>query len=91
MRRSPTKRRSVLTVPLFDWAVDSLQQWIEEVRPAISTPGNTSFWPSERSDHLTAGSVSSVFTRCRKELGLDEGVDFHSLLVADPRSPVRAT
>lgn len=79
MRGSPPKRRAVLTVPLFDWAVDSLQQWIEEIRPAVAAPGNASFWPSKRAEALSSGSVSTVFTRCRKELGLEEGVDFHSL------------
>ncbi|WP_405592285.1 site-specific integrase [Streptomyces sp. NBC_01190] len=33
MRGSPPKRRSVLTAPLFDWAVDSLRQWTEELPP----------------------------------------------------------
>ncbi|MEV6602409.1 tyrosine-type recombinase/integrase [Actinoplanes sp. NPDC051346] len=79
MRGSPPKRRSVLTVPLFDWAVDALKQWVEELRPALAEPGNSSLWPSERSDQLSAGTVSTVFTRCRKELGLADGLDFHSL------------
>lgn len=30
MRGSPHKRRAVLTVPLFDWAVDVLTQWTHE-------------------------------------------------------------
>lgn len=79
MRGSPPKRRSVLTVPLFDWAVDSLRQWTEELHPALAADGNASLWPSERGARLTAGSVSTIFTRCRKDLGLDEGLDFHSL------------
>ncbi|MEV5979707.1 tyrosine-type recombinase/integrase [Streptomyces sp. NPDC052114] len=79
MRGSPPKRRSVLTVPLFDWAVEALQQWTEEIKPAIAGPGSSCLWPSERGDKLTAATVTTAFTRCRKELGLAEGLDLHSL------------
>lgn len=79
MRGSPPKRRSVLTVPLFDWAVESLRQWIEEVRPLAAASDCSVLWPSERGSGLTASTVSTAFTRARKELGLADGLDFHSL------------
>ncbi|MFE5326245.1 tyrosine-type recombinase/integrase [Embleya sp. NPDC056575] len=78
-RGSPHKRRAVLTVPPFDWAVDVLTQWTDEIRPALAQDGNPALWPSERRDRFTACTVSTSFTRCRKELGLAEGLDFHSL------------
>ncbi|MWA09137.1 tyrosine-type recombinase/integrase [Streptomyces sp. BA2] len=79
MRGSPPKRRSVLTVPLFDWAVEALQQWTEEIQPAIAGANNSCLWPSERGDKLAAATVTTAFTRCRKELDLPERLDFHSL------------
>jgi integrase len=41
MRGSPPKRRSVLTVPGFDWVCDCLQQWIEDVRPRYAPTRST--------------------------------------------------
>lgn len=41
-----------------------------------------SLWPSERGGGLapiTADSVSRMFTAVRREVGLDDGLDFHSL------------
>jgi hypothetical protein len=46
--RGPPKRRSVLTVPEFDWVCDCLQQWIEDVRPRYAPARSTDLWPSER-------------------------------------------
>src|SRR5690606_10706550 len=40
MKGSPPKRRSVLTVPEMDWAVESLVQWIEDIRPRVSHEDN---------------------------------------------------
>lgn len=79
MRGSPPKRRAVLTVPLFDWATDALGQWVEEVRPLLAEADSPVLWPSERGSLLCLSSVTSLFTRCRHELGLAEGLDFHSL------------
>lgn len=36
---SAPKRRSVLTVPEYEWVVDCLRQWIEDIRPMIAEPG----------------------------------------------------
>lgn len=79
MRGCPPKRRSVLTLPEFDWVCEALKQWIDEVRPRIAAPGSTNVWPSERRTMLTADALSQAFTEVRREAGLDEGLDFHSL------------
>lgn len=79
MRGSPPKRRIVLTLPEFDWIVECMRQWKDEVRPLVAPPGSTALWPSERSRMLAADSVSRAFSEVRREAGLDEGLDFHSL------------
>jgi len=68
MRGAPPKRRTVLTLPEFDWIVECMRQWKDEVRPLLAPPGSTALWPSERSGMLAADSVSRAFnsisTRC---------------------------
>ena len=79
MRGSPPKRRSVLTLPQFDWAVECLSEWIREIRPQFAPPAMTCLWPSERRGIITADAVSRAFTDVRREVELDEDLDFHSL------------
>ncbi|WOO98328.1 site-specific integrase [Micrococcus terreus] len=80
MRGSPPKRRSVLTVPEFGWAVECLQQWTDRVRPRYAPAGSTWLWPSERGPAaITADSLSRAFNEVKREAGLDEDLDFHSL------------
>jgi integrase/recombinase XerC len=79
MRGSPAKRRSVLTVPQTGWAMDCLDQWITEVRPAGTGTETSALWPTERSGRITADTITREFTELRKALGLAEGIDFHSL------------
>lgn len=80
MRGSPPKRRSVLTLPEFDWAVECVRQWTEEVRPLYAPPGSTGIWPSERGNTaIAADSLSRAFNEVKRAAGLDEDLDFHSL------------
>jgi site-specific recombinase XerD len=76
---SPPKRRGVLTVPETAWVIDCLEQWIEQARPAF---GRTSaaLFPTERSDRISAGAISTSFAALCDQAGLtDPGLDFHSL------------
>lgn len=82
MRGSPPKRRAVLTLPEFAWAVDCLEEWIQDVRPYIAAPGSTVLWPSERKfggRPITADYLSKAFATVKNEAGLDSSLDFHSL------------
>jgi hypothetical protein len=72
MRGSPPQRRSVLTVPDFDWVCDCLQQWIEDVRPRYAPARSTDQWPSESGGMITADAISRAFNVIRREAGLDE-------------------
>lgn len=74
---SPPKRRSVLTV--WPWAVDILGQWFTEIRPLFGSDDNASAWPSERGHRVGVEVLDHALTGCRDALGLDRGLDFHSL------------
>jgi site-specific recombinase XerD len=79
MRGSPPKRRTVLTLPEFDWIVECMREWKDDVRPLFAPPRSTALWPSERSGMVAADSVSRAFNEVRREAGPDEDLDFHSL------------
>lgn len=74
---SPPKRRSVLTV--FGWTTDVLDEWFTEIRPHFGVDGNPAAWPSERGHRVGNQRLNSRFAAYRDALGLDPGVDFHSL------------
>jgi integrase/recombinase XerC len=74
---SPPKRRSVLTV--FWWTSDILGEWFTEVRPLFGIDGNPAAWPSERGPRVGCQRPDSRFLACRQALGLDDGLDFHSI------------
>lgn len=74
---SPPKRRTVLSV--WDWTPDILQEWFTEVRPLLGADGNPAAWPSERGTRVGCQRLNSRFITYRQGLGLDDGLDFHSL------------
>jgi integrase/recombinase XerC len=67
----------VLTV--FDWTPDILDEWFTEVRPLFGTDNNPALWPSERGQRIGCQRLNSRFVAYRRALGLDDGLDFHSL------------
>jgi site-specific recombinase XerD len=74
---SPPKRRSVLAV--WPWSAEVLQQWAEDVRPPHAAEGNPAMWPSERVPRIGLPAIDARFGAYRDALGLDAGLDFHSL------------
>ncbi|MDP9407318.1 MAG: site-specific integrase [Actinomycetota bacterium] len=77
MRGAPPKRRSVLTI--WDWAADSLEEWVANVRGRYPTAGGPALFPSERSGRVDLTSLNRMFARYRREVGLDDALDLHSL------------
>jgi integrase/recombinase XerC len=77
MKGSPPKRRSVLAV--WPWSAEVLQQWAEDVRPLHAAEGNPALWPSERVPRIGLAAIDARFGAYRDALGLDDGLDFHSL------------
>jgi integrase/recombinase XerC len=74
---SPPKQRSVMTV--WGWTPDILEEWFTEIRPLFGTDGSPAAWPSERRPRVGCQRLNSRFVTYRRELGLDDGLDFHSL------------
>lgn len=74
---SPPKQRSVMTV--WDWTGDVLDEWFTEIRPRFGVDANPAAWPSERGLRVGCQRLNSRFVTYRRELGLDDGLDFHSL------------
>jgi integrase/recombinase XerC len=78
LKGSPPKRRSVLTV--WGWVPQVLAQWVEEARPLMASAGTSAaLWPSERGSRIGSGALHKRFAEYRDALGLDDGLDFHSL------------
>lgn len=74
---SPPKRRSVLTV--WGWTPEVIEQWLEEVRPMFGADGTSAMWPSERRARVGVEVLNHRLAAYRDALGLDRGLDFHSL------------
>jgi site-specific recombinase XerD len=78
-RGSPPKRRTVLTVPEFDWVTGVLSQWTEEIRPLLSPGSHPAMWVTERRGRISVNYLNDMFARIRAEAGLPETADLHSL------------
>jgi hypothetical protein len=76
----PAKRRTVVTLPKFEWIIGILDEWINDVRPLLAAPPITSLWPTERGGVITADAISTQFATVRRAAGLHEDLNFHSLL-----------
>jgi len=76
-RGSPPRRRTVLSV--FDWAVEALRQYVEEVRPAFGCPHHAAVWVAERGGRRSARAGDERFAVYRDALGLPAELDLHCL------------
>jgi integrase/recombinase XerC len=76
-RGSPPKRRTVLSV--FDWAVECLREYVEEVRPDFDCGEHPAVWVTERRGRVSMRHVNDRFARLRDELGLPRELDLHCL------------
>lgn len=79
-RGGPPKRRTVLTLPEFDWVVESIDRWLSVGRSQISTAERSrSLWPTERGLAVSPTYISQRFSQVRDEAGLDRELTLHSL------------
>jgi site-specific recombinase XerD len=76
-RGSPPRRRTVLSV--FDWAVEALAQYVEEVRPAFGFPDHPAVWVTERGSRLSPRAADDRFAAYRDAAGLPAALDLHCL------------
>lgn len=73
----PPKRRTVYSV--FDWAVEALAEYVEQVRDRFGFADHPALWVTERGSRLSGRSLDDRFARYRDELGLDPALDLHCL------------
>ena len=78
---SGPRRRTVLTVPEFDWVVGMLRVWTAPGgRDRFATADRSAaLWPSERADRITLGSVGDAFAAARDAVGLPKELGLHCL------------
>jgi site-specific recombinase XerD len=78
---SGPRRRTVLTVPEFDWVVDLLTFWAgPQGRGRLTSAERSSaLWPSERADRITMGSLGDAFAQVRSAVGLPKELGLHCL------------
>jgi len=76
---SAPKRRTVLTVPEFDWIVEDVEHYLEQVRPALCTDRHPALWVNERCGRISLRSINLAFVTARRDAGLDEGLELHCL------------
>jgi len=77
MAGGPPRRRSVLTV--FDWSVEVLEQYVDEVRPLYGRDAHPALWLTERGSRLSSPDVSERFARYRDDIGLPQELTPHGL------------
>lgn len=76
-RGSAPKRRNVLSV--FDWSVEVVEQYVEEVRPLYGPDGHPGLWLTERGGRISSEQVTERFAEYRDELGLPRELTPHAL------------
>lgn len=78
-RGSPPKRRTVHTVPEFDWIVDVLDHYLNEVRPGLCPGKHPALWVTERCGRVSRRGVNTAFTSAQQAAGLPDEVELHGL------------
>jgi len=76
-RGGAPKCRNVLTV--FDWAVEVLEQYIDEARLLYGRSEHPALWMTERGGRVTSEYVTERFAEYRDELGLPRELSPHAL------------
>lgn len=78
-RGGPPKRRTVLAVPEFDWAIAGLRQWVEEGRPLWRAGDLQALWVTERLTRVDVDYLDRRFAGIRSEVGLSDELSMHCL------------
>lgn len=75
----PPRRRSVLSVPEFDWAIEGLAHYLAEVRGSFPADGSNALWLTERGTRVGKRYIDQRFSQLRAEAGLPEELHAHCL------------
>jgi integrase/recombinase XerC len=79
VKGSAPRRRSVLSVPEFDWAIEGLRHYVEEVRPRFDPHNHPALWITERRTRVAVSYLDARFSELRDEAGLGSELHLHCL------------
>jgi integrase/recombinase XerC len=79
IRGGVPRRRTVLAVPEFDWAITGLKQWVEQGRPLLGAGDRPELWVTERLSRVSVKQLDKRFGWLRAEAGLDAALTLHCL------------
>ncbi|MCI2422882.1 tyrosine-type recombinase/integrase [Saccharopolyspora sp. K220] len=76
-RGQPPRRRNVLS--MFDWAVDAVADYVENIRPRFGCPDQPALWVTERGGRVQPPEINARFESYRDALKLPKILVPHSL------------
>jgi site-specific recombinase XerD len=79
IRGGVPRRRTVLAVPEFDWAIAGMRQWVEHARPIINAGDHPALWLTERLSRVSVRYLDMRFARLRDAAGLAPELTLHCL------------
>lgn len=74
---SPPRRRNVLTV--MPWAVETIAQYLDEVRPLYGRSEHPALWLTERGGRVSGEYLNQRFAEYRRHLQLPDELGMHCL------------
>jgi integrase/recombinase XerC len=78
-RGSVPRRRTVLAVPEFDWAIEGLRQWVDQARPLLRPGPRQELWLTERGARVAVKTMDKRFAVLRAQAGLPAELTLHCL------------
>lgn len=79
IRGGVPRRRTVLAVPEFDWAIAGMRQWVEHARPIMNAADHPALWLTERLSRVNTRYLDLRFARLRDGARLDADLSLHCL------------
>ena len=79
IRGGVPRRRTVLSVPEFDWVIGGMRQWVEQARPIINAADHPALWLTERLSRVSVKHLDKRFARLRTDAGLAPELTLHCL------------
>jgi len=79
VKGGPPRRRLVLSLPEFEWAIEALRQYLDDVRPAFGYPKHPAVFVTERGGYLLGEDISNRFRQLVLEAGLPDDLELHCL------------
>lgn len=76
---SGPRRRTVMTLPEFEWVIEGLMQWNEHGRSRMPHGAAYVLWPTERGTRVSLRYLDERFSELRQRAGLPKELALHSL------------